>query len=87
MLGNNFIRRHFEIFSYCSQKVGIDILCRLSPLQTICMKSESPFLEKISENINLYSAEFAQRVVKVKDADFHYVSKTRWLKGKQCRTD
>ena len=51
-----------KYFSYFSQKIGIDISCKLSPF---CMKCQSFFSGK-SKNINLPSAEFAQRVVRVK---------------------
>ena len=30
MLGKNFSRQHFEILSLFSQKIGIDIPCKLS---------------------------------------------------------
>ena len=38
MLNENFSTRHFEIFSYFSQKIGFDIPCKLSPKETICME-------------------------------------------------
>ena len=50
------------------QKIGFDISCKLSPKETICMKYQSLFSEKEEEKyqyINLPSAEFAQRMVKV----------------------
>ena len=38
-LGKIFSRRHIEIvFSYFPQKTGFDISCRLSPIETLCMK-------------------------------------------------
>ena len=44
-LGEIVMRRHIEIFffSYFSQKAGFDISCKLSPLETICMKCQNPF--------------------------------------------
>ena len=40
--------------------------CKLSPLETICMKCQFLFSGKNKKNItNLSSAELAQRVVKV----------------------
>ena len=36
-----------DIFFYFSQKTGSDISCKLSPVETICMKSHIQFLEKI----------------------------------------
>ena len=53
-------------FSYFSQKTGFDISCKLSPLETICMKCQILFSRKNKKTIiNLLSAELAQRVVKV----------------------
>ena len=40
-------------FSYFSQKTGFDISCKLSPLETICMKCQSCFLSKIRKNISI----------------------------------
>ena len=48
----------FKCHCYFSQKIGFDILCKLSPEQTVCMKCQSLFS-------HLSSAEFAQRKVKV----------------------
>ena len=37
-LGKNFSRRQIgDIFSYFCQKTGLDISCKLSPVETICM--------------------------------------------------
>ena len=45
-----------KYFSYFSQKTGFDILCRLSPLKTICMKCRILFfLGKIKKDISLSS--------------------------------
>ena len=67
-LGKIFSRPHLEIFfSYFSQKTGSVISCKLSPMQTICLQWQILFYGKNQKNIpNLSSAEFAQRVVKVK---------------------
>ena len=55
------------IFSYFFQKTEFDISCKLSPLETICMKCQILFSGKNKKNIiNLSSAELAQGVVKVK---------------------
>ena len=72
MLGKKF-SRYFDFFF--SQKIGCaiscklspcDISCKLSPCETICMKCQSPFSEKIKENIiSLSSAEFAQKEVNI----------------------
>ena len=67
MLGKNF-GRHFEIFfvfflenrlghsMYFSWKTDLDIPCKLSPKETICMKCQSFFsdqkIRKISSNIH-----------------------------------
>ena len=40
-LGKNF-SRHFEIF-FSKKKIGFDISCKLSPLETICIKCQSLF--------------------------------------------
>ena len=62
-LGKFFSKQHIEIFFVFSQKTGLDIVCKLSPLETTCMKCQILFSGK---NItNLASAEFAQRVVMV----------------------
>ena len=72
-LGKISSRQHFEIyihvyiFFYFSQKTGFDISCKLSPMETICMKCLILFSGKNQKNITkLSSVEFAQRVVKVK---------------------
>ena len=45
-LGKNFSRKHTEIFfSYFSQKTRFDISCKLSPLETICMKCQGMLSE------------------------------------------
>ena len=36
-----FSRRQIDIFSFFSQKTGFDISCKLSPLETICMKCQN----------------------------------------------
>ena len=54
----------FYLFFF--QKIGFDISCELSPLETIRMKYQSIFSRKNKKNIiNLLPAEYAQRVVKV----------------------
>ena len=61
-----------KYFSYFPQKTGFDISCKLSPLETICMKCQTCFWGKIREKIyQLPSAELAQRVVKVKMQSAH----------------
>ena len=53
--------------SYFSQKTDFDISCKLSPMETVCMKYQNLFSRKNKKNItNLSSAELARRVVKVK---------------------
>ena len=53
--------------SYFSQTTGFDISCKLSPLETICMKLRILFSEKKNKKnvTNLPPAELAQGVVKV----------------------
>ena len=41
-----FSRRHFEIFFLFSQETGLDISCKLSPMETICMKCQLLFSGK-----------------------------------------
>ena len=68
MLGNNISRQHIEIFfSYFFQKTGFDISRKLSQMETICIKCQILFSGKNKKNIiDLLSAGFAQKVVKVK---------------------
>ena len=55
--------KYFSFFF--SQKTGFDISCKLSPLETICMIYQILFSWKTKKNnINLLSAELAQRVTK-----------------------
>ena len=39
-------------FSYSSQKTGFDISCKLSPLETICMKCQNMFFGENKKNIS-----------------------------------
>ena len=55
-----------KYFSYFSWKTGFVISCKLSPMETICMKCCILFSVKNKKIIiNLSSAELAQRVVRV----------------------
>ena len=57
---------NLKYFFYFSQKSGVDILYKLPPLDTNCMKCQILFSGKKLENIiNLSSAGLAQRVAKV----------------------
>ena len=55
------------------QKIGFDISCKLSPEETVCVKCQSIVSgqNKKKKKNNLLSAEFAQRVVKVKSLKSH----------------
>ena len=55
-----------KYFSYFSQKTGFDISCKLSTIETICMKCQNLFSEKNKINIINLSADFYRRVVNVK---------------------
>ena len=67
ILGNNFSRRQFEHFFLFFLENRFDISCKLSPMETICMKSQILFSGKIKKiMINSLSAELARRGVKVK---------------------
>ena len=51
-VGKNFSRRHFGKNSYFSQKIGFDISCKLSPMETVCMQCQSLiFWQKNEHNI------------------------------------
>ena len=53
-------------FSYFSQKTGFDSSCKLSPMETICMKCQILFSGKNKKTIaNLSSTELVKRVIKV----------------------
>ena len=63
-LGKNFSRQLFEIFFLFFPKIGFDILCKLSPMETICIKCQILFSGKNTKNvISLSSAELGQRVI------------------------
>ena len=69
--GKFFSRRDSIIFPRKREWTEIDISYKLSPMETICMKCQILFSGNNKKNIiNLPSAEFAQRVVKVKYLDF-----------------
>ena len=65
-LGKIFSRRYIEIFFsvYISHKTGFDTSCKLSPMETICMKCQILFSGKTKKN--MLSAELDQRAVGVK---------------------
>ena len=66
-LGKNSADGILKYFSYFSLKTGFDILCKLSLMETICMKCQNLFSEQNKKNVNnLSSAELAQRVIKMK---------------------
>ena len=66
-----------KYFSYFSQETDFDISCKLSPMETICMKCHILFSGKNKNNItNLLSAEYAQRVGKVKSKELFF-----WMKN------
>ena len=48
-----------KYFSYFPQKIGFDILCKLTSMETICMKCQILLSEK-NKKIYLSSAELAQ---------------------------
>ena len=43
----------WRCFSYFSQKTRLDISCKLSPMETICMKCQILFSEKNKKNISI----------------------------------
>ena len=47
MLGKNFARQHYEIFSYFSQKIGFNISCKLSPRRQFAWNVKTYYLGKI----------------------------------------
>ena len=60
------ILKYFFLFFFFFEKIGFDTSCKLSPKETICMKCQNQSSWKNKKNINLLSAELAQRMVKVK---------------------
>ena len=71
-LGKNFSRRQIDdIFSYFSRKTGFDISCKLSPMETICMKCQILFSGTNKKNIILSSVEYAHRVVEANNELLH----------------
>ena len=69
-----------KYFSYFSQKTGFEFSCKLSPMENgvILHDKSNPVFWKNSKNVtNLSSAEFAQRVVKVKGLSNCSTSATR----------
>ena len=79
-----FNRRHSEIiFLFFSKQTGFDITCKLSPMETVCMKCQILFSRKNKNKktiIKVSSAELAHRVVEVRII-LHFIpympSKTR----------
>ena len=64
-LGKIFSRQHLEIFFLFFPENRSDISCKLSPMETICMKFQIPFSGKNKKNvINLLSAELAKTVIR-----------------------
>ena len=58
---DNILKYFFLFFP----ETDFDISCKLSPMETICMKCQILVSGKNKKNINLLFAELAQRVVKV----------------------
>ena len=54
------LKSQYKMLSMLGKAIGLDISCRLSPQETICMKYQSLFSGKNKKNINLSSAEFAK---------------------------
>ena len=55
-----------DILKYFYQIIDFNIICKLSPKETVCIKCQSLISGKSKKNnINLLSAKFAQTVVKV----------------------
>ena len=65
-LGKKSSRQHTEIFFLFFPGNSLNISCKMSPMEIICMKSQILFPGKNKKNIiNVSSSELAQRVVKV----------------------
>ena len=64
ILGKSFSRRHFEIFSFISQKICFDISCKLSLRRQFAWNVKVYFLGNKRKSIwnNLSSAELAFRL-------------------------
>ena len=61
----NFSADILKYFSYFSMETGFDSLCKLSPIETICMKHQILFSGKKGIKSSIHCMLFAQRVVKV----------------------
>ena len=68
-LGKKISRLNLKFYSYFYQKTVFDISCKLSPGQ-FARNVKSCFQKKIKNVINLLSASFAHRVVKVKQTRY-----------------
>ena len=65
----NFYHDKLVIFSYFSQKTGFDISCKLSPLETICMKCQNLFFGKNKKNISVcHLLKILPRVLSIKSS-------------------
>ena len=49
---SNFSRQHFKIFFLLFQKTGFEFSCKLSPMETICMKCQNLFSWKNKKKIS-----------------------------------
>ena len=68
-LGKIFSGRHIDIFSYFPHKTSFDVSCKLSPLETICMKCQNLFSrknKKKNHQLMCHLLTLAQRVIMVK---------------------
>ena len=55
MLGKSFSRQQFEIFLLIFfQKIEFDISCKLSSIETICVKCKILFSGKIRKNVTIF---------------------------------
>ena len=81
LLGKNFSRWQLEIFSFFfffPKKIGFDILCKLSPWETICMECQNLFARKNNKKIifqNNVCWNFYPECRALKDIS----SRPRWL--------
>ena len=72
----NFAITNWWYFSYFFQKTGFDILCKLSPLETICMKCQNLFSGKMKKNISIcHLLKILPRVLSVNEI---FWNKQKW---------
>ena len=67
VLGKKVSKQHLQIFfsKFC-QRTVVDISCKLSLRETVCMKCQTQFSEKNKKNINFLCVEFPKSMLSVR---------------------